>query len=105
MSTKIFKGAGKPRFPQRKNVEHHDEYGKDKKGIDVCKLCWNVYFKKEWHRPDVKLYERKEIKGKEVHFVVCPADKMAEKGLWEGEILIQNVPEKYGAELLNFIIN
>lgn len=105
MSTKIFKGSGKPRFPKSKSVARSDEFGKVKGGVEVCKICWNVFFKKEWHHPNTKLYEEKALKGKKVRFVVCPADKMVAKGLYEGEIRIQKVPEKFEAELLNLITN
>jgi len=105
MSTKIFTGPGNPRFPKSKQIARHDEYGKDKKGIEVCKVCWNVYFKKQWHHPNIKLYEKKELKGKKLHFVICPADKMTAKGFYEGEIQIQDVPGKYEVQLLNLITN
>lgn len=105
MSTKIFTGAGNPKFPKSKSIQRHDEYGKDKKGVEVCNICWNVYFKKEWHHPDAKLYEKKGVKGKELVFVTCPADQMASRGLYEGEIILTGVSPKNEFDLLHLVAN
>lgn len=102
MSAKKF---AKPGNPKSKGIMRHNEYGKDKKGIEICPKCWNVYFKKGWHSPNAKLYEKKEVKGKKALFILCPADKMITQGLYEGEIQIQNVPEKYEVELLHLVAN
>lgn len=90
------------RLPERKAVMRHDQYGKAGKGIAVCRRCHATLFRKEWHHPEAKIKVGKHGKG-DVHLDLCPACKMIEEGLYEGEIRIKNVPPKYRMEVVNLI--
>jgi len=64
-----------------------------------------VKFKKEWHRPDSSLLVQSKIGWeKGVHFVTCPACTMKKRGLYEGEIVIKNVPTRFEGELMRLIV-
>jgi len=90
--------------PQRKRVAQHDEYGKSGRGVAVCKSCFNIKFKKEWHHPGGSISRSKILRGHEATFTVCPACNMSRKKLFEGEIKIKNIPVKYEGELLGLIV-
>jgi len=90
--------------PERHKVSKHDEYHHSHKGVAVCKKCHNVLFRKEWHRPGVQLSDQILLARKKgVHFVLCPACTMVRNKMYEGELFIRNVPEKYEVELVNLI--
>lgn len=100
---KVFtKGAG-VKLPERHREPQHGEYGEAQKGILVCERCSNVFFKKEWHHAGDKLLEQLHLSLRGVRFTLCPACKMATQGLFEGEILIENVPKKYEVELIRLL--
>lgn len=100
-----FRGAGGAiKLPKQKREERGSEYGYAKKGIAVCKTCHSIQFKKEWHHPDSLIRVGKHAKGN-VHLDLCPACKMVREGVFEGEIRIENVPQKYHGELVNLIVS
>lgn len=100
---KIFKKRSSVKLPKSKQEERHDEYGKARKGIVVCKRCRNIFFKKEWHRPDRTIIREAVRAGKEIHFALCPACAMIEQHLFEGELLIENAPPRYEPELIHVV--
>lgn len=92
----------------RKGEQKNDQYWKSSEGVAVCPNCKNVLFKKEWHHSDSKalgkdFFSKKEFDKKEHHFRQCPACKMIKEGLYEGKIIIKDVPMEYKEEILNTI--
>lgn len=80
------------RIPPRDGEAKHAEYGRARKGLGVCSSCGNVYYHKEWRQP-----HRGEIThALREHTVVtrtlCPACSLISKGLFEGELILRNVP-------------
>ena len=88
-------------FPKSKKEE--SEFGKGRKDILICKKCNAVYFYKSWHRRLEDYPELKETKG--LKFVLCPSGQMIKDKKFEGEIILENVPEKIKAELKNLVLN
>ncbi len=81
----------------RKNVEksrrEEQEFRPGKKDVAICKKCDAVYFHKSWHH---KLEDYKQLsEEKAVNFLLCPACKMLEDNKFEGQVIIENVPEEY----------
>lgn len=93
---------------RRKLVKRHDEtkreeYGVAQRGFLVCRRCHNIKFKKSWHAPEgVLLRQTKHSRGG-VDLTICPACRMIEDGVFEGELRVENVPSKYERELVNLI--
>ena len=79
------------------------EFGAGKKDLLVCPKCGAYYFKKSWHHGfDVFLAKNKNIPVKKI---LCPADQMIKMGVWEGEVIIENIPSKDKNELIALIKN
>ncbi len=71
---------------------------KPEKGALVCPNCKNIFYKKHWHhRSDL------DLKDVEIKEEICPACKMIEDHLYEGEIEVENVPDKYWGDMHNLI--
>ncbi|MBU4353483.1 hypothetical protein L6251_01875, partial [Candidatus Parcubacteria bacterium] len=103
MASQIFKFPSKIKLPKDKSESRHEEYGEAQKGLVICKRCHNVLFKKEWHHPESKPTEKFKFAGKKTYFVLCPACDMITKKLYEGDIIIENMPVKYESELAHLI--
>jgi len=105
--TKLFKkqsGKHTSKKPEANKISKRNQYRRPRKGVAVCKKCHNVLFRKEWHRPGVQLSDQILLARKKgVHFEVCPACTMIQKKLYEGEIIISNMPARYEVELINLI--
>ena len=91
----------------RKNVEksryEEQEFGRGKKDVAICKICEAVYFHKSWHH---KLEDYKQLsEEKTVNFLLCPACKMLEDGKYEGQVILENVPEEYKDDVVRNIEN
>ncbi len=82
-------------FPKSKKEEQ--EFGKGKKDIMVCKRCKAVYFYKSWHHR-LKDYPKIE-RTKRLKFTICPACRQIIDNKFEGEIILENVPEKLRGEI------
>jgi len=102
MTSKFYRGSRKNKSPKMGKEPEGNEYGKSGKGVFVCKKCHNIRFKKEWHHPISNSIENK-FKGQKISFVLCPACTMVSNNLYEGEVVIKNVPSKYEAELMHLI--
>ena len=89
--------------PQRGREAEHNQYGKALKGLTVCEVCNNVFFKKSWHHADSHPDFQVELAKKEFHKTLCPACKMVKENMFEGEIIIEHTPEKIEEELINLI--
>ncbi len=89
------KEEGKVRggFDQKtpKAKKETEEMGPGREDIVICKECEAVYYYKSWHH---KLEDYPELKkSKNVKFTLCPACRMEKSGKYEGEIIIENLPE------------
>ena len=80
-----------------------NEYGKASKGIIVCNICHDVFFKKGWHKPGSAPITDTRLSGTGVHFSLCPACKMKQEGLFGGKVTIKNIPAETREELYNLI--
>lgn len=103
--SKIYKKPSTVRLPKQKQELRRSEFVKAKKGIGVCKVCFNVYTKKQWRSADKKFDELKKGREEGVYMTICPACKMIKNGLYEGEIKVQNIPDKLFAELVHLAAN
>ncbi len=79
-----------------------NEYGQAAKGIIVCNVCHDVFFKKGWHKPGSEPILG-SLSGQGVHFDLCPACKMKKGGLFGGKVNIKNIPSETREELFNLI--
>lgn len=99
-SERQIKGKFAPRRPRPKKEEA--EFGPGKTDVLVCKKCGAFYWYKSWHhrlnrvvdgwRP--KLKETKNIK-----FTTCPACQMILDKKYEGEIILEAVPENFKKDI------
>ena len=80
-----------------------NEYGKAEKGVIICEVCHDVFFKKGWHKPGSTPLQQVTLSGKGVHFALCPACKMKKGNLFGGKISIKNIPKETREELFNLI--
>ena len=77
------------------------EFPVGKEGLTFCRICSAVYYKKSWHHSLRKYGNLPE--NMKVKFVVCPADQTILDHQFEGEIIIQNIPDKIQNDLMNLI--
>ena len=80
-----------------------NEYGKAGKGVIVCEVCHDVFFKKGWHKPGSSPLTGTKLSGTGVHFALCPACKMKKGNLYGGKLIIKNIPLEIREELFNLI--
>src|SRR3989344_7511898 len=66
-----------------------EEFGYAKAGRAVCPECSSFYFEKSWHHPS---RDKSKIYG--APFFMCPACQMIKERVFEGEVIIENIPEK-----------
>jgi len=104
MSSKQKKKSVILKVPQRHKETKHEQAGHAHKGLAVCRQCHNTLFRKEWHHPGSKIFEQARIAQGGVHFIICPACLMVRNHLYEGEIIIKNIPAKYETEMVRFVI-
>jgi len=100
---KNFNAAGGSGNIKSKTELRGNEYGKAEKGVIVCEVCHDVYFKKGWHKPGSAPITDTKLSGTGVHFALCPACKMQKGNLFGGKISIKNVPTENREELFNLI--
>lgn len=88
-------------FPKSKKEE--SEFGKSKKGIIICKKCNAMLWQGSWHHEsEIK----KNIKKNKYNgFSICPACKMIEDNMYEGELIIRNVNPEIKKYIINTIKN
>ncbi len=93
--SKIFKsdsGKRTSKLPDERREE------KTKAGVLVCPDCNNVFYKKKWQSS-----REVDLKGIKTHEKQCFACQMISQNLYEGEVIVENIPEKYEEELFNLI--
>ncbi|MEK7192834.1 MAG: hypothetical protein AAB682_01735 [Patescibacteria group bacterium] len=85
------------------NRKEEAEFGPGKAGALICPTCGAYYFKKSWHHGAEQFFkENTEVATKQS---LCPACKMIKEHLYEGRIVISDVPLQYEEELGNLIHN
>jgi len=82
---------GKFAFRGPRSKKEEAEFGPGQVDILVCKKCHAIYWYKSWHHRLSNYPELKE--SKHLKFVLCPACQMIKDKKYEGEIIIENVPE------------
>jgi len=88
------KGKFQIRLPKAKKEEA--EFGPGKIAVLLCKTCGCVYFYKNWHHR-LEEYHREE--SRDIKFTLCPACQMIRDRKFEGEIILENVPEKFKKDI------
>lgn len=100
----VFYNNGSIRMPRRSAAEKNDEYTVDSKGIEECPICKNVYYLKRW-MSSIDEVKEKNPEATVERVVMCPACTMARENLFEGEIVIENIPETVTEDLHGLIKN
>lgn len=90
-------------FNRPKGKKESKQFPRGEKEILMCKVCNAVYWKKSWHH---NLDEYPGLnENKDLSFTICPADQMIQGGKFEGEVVLEKVPENFRAEIINLIEN
>ena len=100
-----FRKTGSLKTPQPGRKAEHDEYGHEQKGILECPTCHNVHFRKRWHHSIDSLNAHAKSTLQVTKKVLCRACKMTQAHLFEGELLVEECPERHQEELLRLIYN
>lgn len=96
---------------RRRNIESKSEargdiFGPKHKGLVICRRCRNVFYKKSWHHPTSRLLEQANIAERSgVSFALCEACRMIEQHLFEGEIIIKDMPARLESECIHLVNN
>ncbi len=90
-------------LPARHAEPKHTQNGRAKKGAAICRSCMHIFYQKQWVHPKFASHKVLEEANKSKHVMLCPACLMSEQHLYEGEVLIHQVPEHYEKELVNLI--
>lgn len=86
------KGLLQIRRPRTKKEEQ--EFGPGQTDYIICPECRCAYFDKSWHHSLAEDFKKiKETKM--VEFQLCPACQMIKDEKYEGEIILENVPEDF----------
>lgn len=83
------RGKFQPRQPRSKKTEQ--EFGPGKKDVFLCRNCPVVYWYKSWHHRLQDYPQLEERKG--IRFTICPACRMIKDKKYEGEIILENMPQ------------
>jgi NMD protein affecting ribosome stability and mRNA decay len=119
----IFRKQYDVKLPQPNRESKHEEYWIEHKGITKCPKCGNVHFLKQWfasekdlknhfkkrlHRNKLDEVELKNITKRKLDIAevkICPACSMIENNVFEGEILVETIPEAHKKKILAVIKN
>lgn len=66
------------------------EFGRGRSGFIVCQTCKAVYHKKSWHHG----FPQGDRGDKLIRFELCPACRMIHNKMFEGQVIIENVPRE-----------
>ncbi|PIS39517.1 MAG: hypothetical protein COT33_01525 [Candidatus Nealsonbacteria bacterium CG08_land_8_20_14_0_20_38_20] len=88
------KGRFKP--PRLKVKKEEAEFGAGKTNILICKTCGATYFYKSWRH---RLEDYSGEKSKDIKFTLCPACQMIMAKKFEGEIILENVPDNFKKDI------
>lgn len=103
---RIFRMLSSIKLPQRGRAAENEEYWHEQKGITRCPYCRNVHFKKRWYSSGEEL--RRYLRAKKLEIKkqkICPACKMANNRVFEGEVIIEEVPDRYRYDLERLMKN
>ncbi len=87
---------GKFKSPGVRIKKEEAEFGPGKTNILLCKRCGAVYFYKSWHQ---RLEDYPGEKSRDIKFTLCPACQMIKDKKFEGEIILENVPENFKKDI------
>lgn len=88
------KGKLQPRVPKSKKEEA--EFGPGKIDILLCEKCGSAYWYKSWHHQK-NLPPKKEIRR--IEYALCPACQMIKDKKYEGEIILESLPEEFKEDI------
>lgn len=97
-------------FPtmQYKPRSDGQEFGLAKNEYIMCGDCEAVYFDKSWHHnlgEDSHHLKEKNLHKKDLGFKICPACKMKKDKIYEGELILTNIPGEKSKDLMSLIDN
>ena len=90
-------------MPRTKSEEA--EFGREKKGVSICRQCDAYHHKKAWRHDKVGFLGKKENRLLEFSRILCPACQMIKDKLYEGKITIKGSPKELREELANLVEN
>jgi len=95
---------GRPLFGRwPKSPKEESEFGPGKADIVFCEYGEAVYYGKSW-RHNLREYAHLR-EDKSVRVSLCPAHVMMKNGLFEGEVILENMPADAHDEIVNLIKN
>ena len=79
------------------------EFGQVRPGLAMCKSCFSFQYNKSWHH-DAPTYPPEAQNEKLlVRITLCPACRMIKERMYEGKLVIENVPTRFSEELERLI--
>ena len=94
---------GKSHASMEKSKKEEQEFGPGKESIGICRDCGAMYYNKSWHH-NLRNYKQLD-EDKKVNFFICPACKMIGDQKFEGQTILENVPENLLSEAVRNIEN
>lgn len=88
-------------FGDRKSRKATEEFGPGRKDFILCPAGGEAYFQKSWHASISESSHLKE--SKRIQYRLCPFHQMVKNKQFEGEIVIEKVPDKNHDELVRLI--
>jgi len=86
-------------YPERNEAQ---EFGHPRKNTGVCAWCGAVYRGKAWHHPDA-VRRKLKTRPQAAWLGVCGACEMIRNGLFEGQVVISDIPLSFSKELSGLI--
>lgn len=93
---------------QYKLKSDEQEFGLAENEYLMCDDCGAVYFDKAWHQDlgeDTRHLKEKNLHKKNLRFKLCPVCKMKKDKIYEGELILINIPPEKSQDLMNLINN
>lgn len=84
--------------------KEQQEFGPGKEDYVVCPECHCLYYEKSWHPPLEQSLEQLKAE-KRIQFQICPACRMIKDQVFEGQVIIKKIPERFEKEIKNLIDN
>lgn len=79
------------------------EFGKAKSGLGMCRSCLSFYYAKSWHLKCPIFPTETKNREIQVELSLCPACRMIRNKVYEGRLIIRNVPARSIPELESLI--
>ena len=91
---------------EKKSRHAMEEFGPGKGEFILCPKDDAVYYKKSWHHASDFFGRAPNMKKeKEIRFRLCPVHEMMKNKQYEGEVIVQDVPEQFFGELGRLVEN